>query len=84
MSGSATCRSCGRPIVWAVSNRGRNIPLDPEPTERGNLIRLSSMQNGKLQFDALPFDPKLHRDDAPRYISHFVTCPHAAQHRRSR
>jgi hypothetical protein len=26
---------CRRPILWAVTRRGRRIPLDPNPDERG-------------------------------------------------
>ena len=26
---SATCRSCGAPIVWGITKAGKKVPLDP-------------------------------------------------------
>jgi hypothetical protein len=31
------CRSCDAPITWAVTRKGRRIPLDPEPVAGGNI-----------------------------------------------
>jgi hypothetical protein len=83
VSGSSQCRSCGRPIVWAISAAGKNIPLDPEPRADGNLLRHASTLDGKIVFRAEVVD----RDDptlANRYVSHFVTCPDAKNFRRPR
>lgn len=34
----AACRSCGAPIVWAITSRGERIPLNPEPVEEGRFV----------------------------------------------
>jgi len=32
------CRSCGQPVIWAVTARQlRPIPVDPDPTPAGNI-----------------------------------------------
>jgi len=29
------CRSCGAPLLWAETNKGKNNPLDPAPDDDG-------------------------------------------------
>lgn len=76
---SATCRSCGAPVIWAVTAAtGSRMPVDAEPDEDGNL--LLSLDNPPV---AQVVDPaQLVMDDGKRFTSHFATCPHADQHRR--
>lgn len=70
---TATCSSCGAPIVWATTVNGKAIPLDPEPTTFGNLVVV----------DGIARPPRI-GDDVPflQYVSHFATCPNAAVHRK--
>ena len=84
MSGSSTCRSCNRPIVWAVSNNGKNIPMDPEPVANGTHIMASSTRDGRIHFDIVAYNEQFHGTDAKRYRSHFASCPDAAKFRRPR
>lgn len=64
------CRGCGADIIWTVTENGKNMPIDPKPE-----LRLVVMG----------------RDDnrAPlamarnTYMSHFATCPKAADFRHS-
>ena len=67
------CRSCGADIVWAKTTKGKAIPLDPAPVEGGNIY---------LSADdvALVTTP----GERPLHVSHFTTCPQAAEHRRPR
>lgn len=83
VSGSSSCRSCQRPVVWAVSEAGKNIPIDPEPKPTGNLVLLTSMRDGRIYIQARAFDAEQDAD-LQRYVSHFVTCPDAKRFRRPR
>lgn len=76
------CHSCGAPIRWAVTEYGRRIPLDPTPTDAGNIhlydgvayvmeMRGQAIIEHRAQGDVL-------------YVAHFATCPHADQHRKKR
>lgn len=67
------CRSCSAEITWAVTAKGRRIPLDAVPTSNGTLL----LRNGKAE-SAVGAEP-----DEPRYTAHFATCPNAAQHRKT-
>jgi len=87
MSGSSSCRTCHRPIVWARSvPNGKNIPLDPDPTPRGNLVlkTIGIDAKGGVLFDAFVIDEADRALYATLYQSHFVTCPYADQHRHRR
>lgn len=70
---TAHCKSCGAPILWRVTEGGKSIPLDVEPSDDGNLVLFGT--------GAHPL-PKLWTGD--RYKSHFATCPNADQHRKAR
>lgn len=73
---NATCRSCGAPILWAISLAGILSPIDPIPVANGNVA---------LDLDRDPplatFDSAKTREQkaapGPRYLSHFATCPDA-------
>lgn len=65
------CRWCNAEILWAVTEKGHRIPLDPSPSDRGNV--------------ALEFHPRgtptatilgdLAKATGPLWIAHFATCP---------
>lgn len=63
---TATCRSCGAPIIWARTVNGKAMPLDAEPTDAGNVSLVNGVAYVGEQL-ALP----------PCYTSHFATCPDA-------
>jgi hypothetical protein len=44
---SPTCRWCGQPIKWVVTERGRNMCLDPEPNPAGNVVLLAQPDGGQ-------------------------------------
>lgn len=71
------CRSCGAPIRWERTVNDKPIPLDPDPRPDGNLgIR----DDGKVYSMGTPGEGAIDVG-VPRYVTHFATCPHAAEHR---
>jgi hypothetical protein len=67
----SACRSCGADIVWAATEAGRRIPLNPKLVLGGNV----DLHKGIA---------RVRRPDPARegYVVHFATCPAAAEHRR--
>jgi hypothetical protein len=70
------CRTCGAPIIWAVTQNGRRMPLDADPvaSPRGWFTIEGATASGDDLAVAVP--------SRPIFVSHFATCPQAAEHRR--
>jgi hypothetical protein len=77
----ARCRTCTREIVWALTEHGKPIPLDPEPRADGN-ITLHVLGGVDQRVAHVLVDGEV--ADGPTYVSHFATCPDAETHRRRR
>lgn len=62
------CKSCGAEIIWAVTPKGRNTPLD------ANKIRVAQVTDldGQLKIE------EVHEG----HVSHWATCPTADKHRK--
>lgn len=75
------CRSCNANILWAVTTKGKRIPIDPTPVKDGN-IRLIVRENN-LPPLAIVVTLSENRD-TDMYKSHFATCPNAQKHRNKR
>lgn len=69
------CRSCGAPVRWVPTEAGRSMPLDAEPSDRGNVELRAGVA---VVVD--PDQPTLTGE--PRYVAHFSTCPDADRWRR--
>lgn len=69
------CRGCGSAMRWAVTDRGKGIPLDPEPVDIGNLVLDGEEGDGRprVRYVRKGEDTGI----LPRYVAHFVTCPEA-------
>lgn len=79
---SELCRSCRAPIRWVrMAASGRPNPLDPEPSERGNIVILEDGR-GLVVIGARLEERRA--QGVPLYLSHFVTCPDRERHRRPR
>jgi hypothetical protein len=82
MAETAKCRSCGAAIRWVVvAGSGKRMPLDAEPSERGN-VRVAG--NGEAHILDAVFAADARSAGVPLFLSHFATCPEAAQHRRGK
>lgn len=83
------CSSCPAPVVWAVTASRKAIPVNPTPSNTGNL--LLELQPVEGQPDHLVAHT-LRRNQISGaraagqllYRTHFTDCPRAAQHRRPR
>jgi hypothetical protein len=67
-----TCTACGAPVIWARTTRGKNIPVDAEPSDRGNVF-LAKDKTGKPEALFMPrnagaIGERLH-------TCHLDTCP---------
>lgn len=70
------CRSCGAMILFAVTERGKYMPLDEKPVEFGGNIVLRE----GLAHVLAKGEPS--NQGEARYRTHFQTCKRAAAHRK--
>lgn len=84
------CKSCNAEIRWAVTVKdGKKIPIDADPArEKGNITLQERAGQPPLAvvLDAqgnAPIPSLQPSPDAPRYLSHFVTCPQAESFRKA-
>jgi hypothetical protein len=75
------CRSCRAPIRWVLSEKGRRMPLDPEPYQGDSPRGLFVLRSGDRGEVAMAATPDAFPEE-PHYRSHFASCPNAARHRR--
>lgn len=86
MKADGKCKSCGSPVRWARSkSSGKNLPLDPEPNPNGNLgiVEAQHPPGSSMALPVVAVNPTKALTNY-RYLSHFVTCPNADQHRKAR
>jgi hypothetical protein len=70
------CDGCGKPIFWAYTERGKPMPLDPDPVEPATGTYVVS---GKHCRASQPmFDPP----QTVHYMNHWTTCTHRDEFRR--
>jgi hypothetical protein len=65
-----TCRSCGAEIVWAVTDTGGRIPLS-KASEQKRFVLHEGVKDPIARMQ-------------PTYVTHFVDCPDADEHRKTR
>lgn len=65
------CRSCGQPVRWVQTTRGKHMPIDPLPTPAGN-IHIRASGSRLLAFVSGNQDLPI---SAPAYRAHAATCP---------
>lgn len=64
-----TCKGCGKPIMWRYTEKGKAMPLDPDPVKEP--LPGTYVTNDR---NCRPASPLL--DDGPYFMNHFATCPH--------
>lgn len=88
MSDIAKCSSCGRAIIWATSPSGARLPLDARPAVMYYLDAASPPNAVRVTAEVIRPPTGLFDEaqaEVPKtYVSHFLTCPSAAQHSRGR
>lgn len=77
----ATCRgsSCSAEIIWAITERGRSMPVDAEPDPDGN-VEVTYDDLGRAHAVVHGQPPMM--VDGELHMPHFVTCPNVAEWRR--
>jgi hypothetical protein len=73
------CRSCSAPIRWGTTYEGARIPLDFDAAATGNI---RWFDDGRIDVLNAKRARVYRQLGVPLYVSHFATCPNAAQHRR--
>jgi hypothetical protein len=66
-------------VIWRITDRQKRIPIDPEPVVGGNIELVGRDGVRFLKRDEVQ---ELRVEGAMAYQSHFVSCPHAQEHRR--
>lgn len=79
---SASCRSCGEPVIWAQTQHGKRMPVDAERITGGNLELAYEAPDG-TSLETPWADYVRAEDGVLRHVSHFATCVDADKHRRS-
>jgi hypothetical protein len=77
--GPARCRDCNAVVVWALTDTGRRMPVDFEPSPQGTLELFTEHFP-----DGSPVDPGVQRvrrqppnrpPGSPAWSIHWATCP---------
>lgn len=82
-----SCKSCRAAIAFVRLPSGRRLPINPTPTDNGNVHVTGSHLDTEPAARVINSQTDSLFDNAattPTYTSHFATCPNANQHRRSR
>lgn len=85
------CRACRAPILWAETRAGKRMPLDPRPTDQGNILLVDTALDADLYdckigqavvlSEPAALAERSTRPDVSLYTSHFATCPSADRFR---
>jgi hypothetical protein len=83
---TATCRSCGAPIVWATHVRtGKRAPLDASPSATGFIELEPLARTYRILGDWEREQLAAHLGRVPLlYTNHFAICPQAGRFRGKR
>lgn len=77
-----TCRSCPAEIIWAVTPRGKSIPIDAEPNPDGNVELLPPKPGTRAPVAVVHGQPPLAAEH-PIHMPHCATCTHPEHWRKT-
>lgn len=75
---SDTCATCHAPIRWVLTEAGRRMPIDFDPSPDGNVVARNVA--GSIRAHILTGNELPAQETA--YVPHHRTCPDAEQHKR--
>lgn len=77
--GPSSCRDCGAPIVWAVTDAGRRLPVDLHPDPQGSLELFTEHFPGgepvEVGVQRVRTRPADRPPASPAWTTHWATCP---------
>lgn len=65
MNERGNCRACHRMVLWARTDKSKNMPVDPGETDDGNLILFR--EGSTLRVRVVP-------TGEGKFLPHFATC----------
>lgn len=74
----AACNGCGAPIAWRTTPKGKAMPVEIAPSERGNVIVSGDVATVLTRGQIA--GARAHGQ--PLYVSHFTSCSKADDYRR--
>lgn len=76
------CRSCDAPVVWAVTDLAKSMPVDRDPSPAGSIALEYRVPGRAPLARVVRADLRGARTDL--HTSHFATCPQAGNWRKRR
>lgn len=72
----SSCGDCGRMIIWARTDQGKAMPLDPEKVLGGNVVLTRGLEPWHGGVRAVDRASVIKPDPAVEaYVHHAVSCP---------
>lgn len=82
---SNKCRSCGAPILWAETVKGKSMPIDPTPVPDGNIFLQVRQHLPPLAIYLTALElTAAQAEKRELFKSHFATCPEATKWRKNK
>jgi hypothetical protein len=77
----SACKSCGAKIFFALTGKGKRMPLDHLPVPDGNLVLEASRSPATDEPSVRAYNAEVDGDTTRRFVSHFSSCPAASKWR---
>jgi hypothetical protein len=80
---TAQCGSCEAPVIWSITEKGKRMPLNAEPSPSGRFRIVGTEINGTVHVHYVK-NSELEANTSSLYDSHFASCPESRDWKRSR